>query len=462
MIKLNKIRIIPVVLSLLAFSSSSAQNIKQETPKDTIIVDKVVGIVGNKIILESTVQEQLVQAKAHNKNISKCSIYEDMLYNKLLVTQAEIDSLEVTEKEVDAEIQNRMQGFIDQLGGISKVEEYFNKPIGEIKEDLRDITEDQLLSQRERNQITKDIKITPSEVNKFYKTLSKDSLPLIDLTIEMNQIVFYPEISKTDIENVKKRLLDIKNEVLNEGALFETKAILYSEDPGSSAKGGELGMMSRGELVPEFATAAFALKKDSISDVIKSDFGYHIIQLIDRKGERINVRHILMKPKFSMEAKNKAKKTADSVYTALTEKKYSFEDAAKLFSQDDKTAKNGGLVVNPYSGNAKFEVDQILPATYYNIKNLQEGEFSKPFETYDDKGNTVYKIILIKSKVLPHQASIETDYQEIQDMAMDKKYKKAYDKWIGEKAQSTYIRIDKSYKSCPFEYDGWLHTDLKK
>ena len=163
-----------------------------------------------------------------------------------------------------------------------------------------------------------------------------------------------------------------------------------------------------------------------------------------------------------MEAKNKAKKTADSVYTALTEKKYSFEDAAKLFSEDDKTAKNGGLVVNPYSGNAKFEVDQILPATYYNIKNLEEGEFSKPFETFDDKGNTVYKIILIKSKVLPHQASIETDYQEIQDMAMDKKYKKAYDKWIGEKAQSTYIRIDKSYKSCPFEYDGWLHTELKK
>ncbi|MBQ5539626.1 MAG: peptidylprolyl isomerase, partial [Bacteroidales bacterium] len=267
MIKSNKI--ILTVLSLLTFSAASAQDIKQQTQKkDTVIVDKVVGIVGNKIILESNVQEQLVQAKAHNKNVSKCSIYEDMLYNKLLVTQAEIDSLEVSEKEVDAEIQNRMQGFIDQLGGVSKVEEYFNKPIGEIKEDLRDITEDQLLSQRERNQITKDIKITPSEVNNFYKTLSKDSLPLIDLTLEMNQIVIYPEISKADIENVKKRLLDIKNEVLSGGALFETKAILYSEDPGSSARGGELGMMSRGELVPEFATAAFALKKDSISDIV--------------------------------------------------------------------------------------------------------------------------------------------------------------------------------------------------
>ena len=461
----NKIKtaILTTFASVLLFPTNLfAQNIKAETKKDTVIIDKVVGIVGNKIILESAVQSQYFQAKARNKSVDKCSIFEDMLYNKLLVTQAEIDSLEVSDKEVDAEIQNRLQGFIEQLGGLTKVEEYFNKTVGEIKEDLRDITEDQLLSQKERNEITKDIKITPSEVNKFYKTLSKDSLPLVDLTLEMNQIVIYPEISKENIDEVKKKLLAIKEDVEKNGALFETKAILYSEDPGSAANGGELGMMSRSELVPEFATAAFALKKDSISNVIKSDFGYHIIQMIDRKGERINVRHILMKPKFTQEAKMKAKERIDSVYSVLTSKKYSFEDAAKLYSQDTKTAKNGGLVVNPRSGNAKFTVEEIYPTNYYNIKNLEEGEFSRPFESFDDKGNTVYKIIMIKSKVAPHQASIETDYQDIQDMALNQKYQKAYDKWISEKSLSTYIKIDKSYKSCPFEYDGWLHQEIKK
>lgn len=447
---------------LLSFPALAQQDIKRAPSKDTVVIDKVVGIVGNKVILESAVQSQYFQAKARNRSVDKCAIYEDMLYSKLLVTQAEIDSLAVSEKEVDAEIQNRLQGFVDQLGGVTKVEEYFNKTIGEIKADLRDVTEDQILAQKERQEITKDIKVTPSEVNNFYKTLSKDSLPLVDLTIEMCQIVIYPAISEKDIADVKKHLLDIKDEVLHKGALFETKAILYSEDPGSSSKGGELGMMSRGELVPEFSAAAFALKKDSVSDVIKSDFGYHIIQLIDRKGERINVRHILMKPKFTAEAKQKARQKADSIYQSLSENKYSFEDAAKLFSEEDKTAKNGGLVVNPRSGNAKFTPEEILPATYYNIKNIEEGGFSKPFETYDDKGNTVYKIIMIKSKVPPHQASIETDYQDIQDMALDKKYKKAYDKWISEKSLSTYIKIDKSYKSCPFEYDGWLHQDIKK
>lgn len=457
---INKIKstvFLLIVLSAFFGSQTMAQN-----AKDTVVVDKVVGIVGNKIILESAIQAQYFQAKARNRTIEKCKIFEDLLYQQLLVAQSEIDSLEVSDKEVEAEIQQRLQGFIDQLGGVEKVEEYFNKPLGEIKEDLRDVTEDQLLAQRERGEITKDIKITPSEVNKFYKTLSKDSLPLIDLTLEMNQIVIYPEISKKDIEAVKKRLNDIREEVLKGGALFETKAILYSEDPGSSAKGGELGMMSRGELVPEFSSAAFALKKDSISDIIKSDFGYHIIQMIDRKGERINVRHILMKPKFTQESKYKAKQKIDSIYTALTEKKYSFEDAAKLFSEDTKTSKNGGLMINPYTGTSKFTEDQIYPTNYYNIKNLKEGEFSKPFETFDDKGNIVYKIILIKSKVMPHQATIETDYQEIQDMAMEKKYKKAYDKWIAEKSQSTYIKIDKSYKTCPFEYEGWLHSEIKK
>ena len=448
-----------IVIAAIAALPAMAQ---QPAAGDTIIIDRVVAVVGNSPVLESAIELQYFQAKARNVQVSKCKIYEDMLYQKLLVSQADIDSLTVTEKQVDAEIQNRLQGFIDQLGGLEKVEEYFNKPLGEIKEDLRDVTEDQLLAQMEREEIIKDIKVTPSEVNNFYRKLPKDSLPLIDLEFELNQIVFYPEISKKDIEDVKKRLLDIRDEVLNKGALFETKAILYSEDPGSAASGGEYGMTSRNDLAPEFSAAAFKLKKDSISDVVKTDYGYHIIQLLDRKGERINFRHILMKPKFTPEAKARAKQLADSVYNALKEGTIEFEDAARLYSQDEKSNKNGGLVMNPRNGTAKFTVDEIYPSNYYNIKNLKVGEYTRVFESYDDRGTTIYIIIKVKSKVEPHVANIETDYQVIQDMALNKKYNDAYDKWISEKSKTTYIKITDDYKKCPFEYDGWLHSELKR
>jgi peptidyl-prolyl cis-trans isomerase SurA len=451
-----------IIAIALAASAALPASAQQPSAGDTIIIDRVVAVVGNSPVLESAIESQFFQAKARNVQTSKCRIYEDMLYQKLLVSQADIDSLTVTDKQVDEEIQRRLQSFIDQLGGIEKVEEYFNKPLGEIKEDLRDVTEDQLLAQLERDEITKDIKVTPSEVNNFYRKLPKDSLPLIDLEFEMNQILIYPEISKKDIEDVRKRLLDIREEVLNKGALFETKAILYSEDPGSASSGGEYGMTSRNELVPEFSAAAFKLKKDSISDVIKTEYGYHIIQLIDRKGERINFRHILLKPKFTPEAKSKAKQRADSIYNAIKEGKISFEDAARLYSQDDKTSKNGGLMMNQHTGTTKYQVDDIFPTNYYNIKNLKEGEFTRAFETYDNKAATVYAIIKVKSKVEPHIANIETDYQVIQDMALDKKYREAYDKWISEKSQTTYIKISNDYKKCKFEYDGWLHNDIKR
>ncbi len=450
---------IAIVIAAMAALPASAQ---QPAAGDTIIVDRVVAVVGNSPVLESAIESQYFQAKARNVQTDKCKIYEDMLYQKLLVSQADIDSLTVSEKQVDAEIQNRLQGFINQLGGLEKVEEYFNKPLGEIKEDLRSVTEDQLLAQLEREEITKDIKVTPSEVNNYYRKLSKDSLPLIDLEFELNQIVFYPEISSKDIENVKKRLADIKDEVLHKGALFETKAILYSEDPGSAASGGELGFMSRNELVPEFSAAAFKLKRDSISDIVKSEYGYHLIQMIDRKGERINVRHILMKPKFTPEAKQRAKQHADSVYNAIKAGTITFEDAARLYSQDDKSNKNGGLMMNSGTGSTKFQVDDIYPTNYYNIKNLKEGEYTRAFESFDNKGATIYVIIKVKTKIEPHIANIETDYQVIQDMALNQKYREAYDKWISEKSQTTYIKVSNDYKKCPFEYDGWLHNELKR
>lgn len=453
---------IAIALAAIATTFAQPASAQQQASNDTIIVDRIVAVVGNKPVLESEIESQLFQSKARNVATTKCKIFEDMLYQGLLVSQADIDSLTVSDKQIDDEIQRRLQGFIDQLGGLEKVEEYFNKPLGEIKADLRDVTEDQLLSSLESEKITEDIKVTPSEVNNFYRNIPKDSLPLIDLELEMNQILIYPEISAKDIEDVKKRLLEIKKEVSNNSALFETKAILYSEDPGSASAGGELDYKLRDELVPEFSAAAFKLKKDSISDVIKTTFGYHLIQMIDRKGERINVRHILMKPKFTPEAKAKAKQHADSIYNAIKSGSITFEDAAKLYSQDEKTCKNGGLMVNPETGDTKYQVDDIYPTNYYNIKNLKEGEFTRAFESFDSKGSTAYVIIKLKSRVEPHVANIETDYQVIQNMALSKKNSEAYNKWINEKSKTTYIKISNDYKKCPFEYDGWLHSELKR
>ena len=448
-------------------SVAVAQVVKAPISTDTIVVDKVIAVVGNKIILESEVQSQFMQAQARNASADKAQVFEDLLYQKLLVAQAEIDSVDVkiTDKMVEDQVTEKLNRFIDEMGGVEKMEEYFNKPLAEIKEDLRDVTRDQLIASTEQGEITKDIKVTPAEVNKYFKSLPKDSLPLIDLQYEINEIVIHPVISKKDRDDVKKRLLDIKKDVLENGALFETKAVLYSEDPGSAVDGGELGMMSRGELVPEFAAAAFQLKKDSISDVVESEFGYHLIQLIDRKGERINVRHILMKPKFTPEAKVQAKVRADSIYNVLKDKTIKFEDAAKLFSTNDKTAKNGGVRVNPYSGNAKFTVEalqQSSPSDYYYIRDMAENEISKPFESYDDKGNVAYKIILLKSKTEPHVASIETDYQTIQDMALEHKYSEAYDKWVKEKSKSVYVKIADEYKNINFKFKGWVHPEYER
>lgn len=441
---------------------------KQSTSFSNVtVVDKVIAVVGNKIILESELQEQYMQAQARNATISKASVFEDLLYQKLLVAQAEIDSVDVkiTDKMVEDNVTEKINRFIDEMGGVEKMEENFNKPLAEIKELLRDVTRDQLIAGAEQDEITKDVKVTPAEVNKYYKSLSQDSLPLIDLQFEICEIVIHPAISKKDRDAVKQRLMDIKKEVLAGGSLFETKAVLYSEDPGSAVDGGELGMMSRGELVPEFAAAAFSLKKDSISDVIESEFGFHIIQMIDRRGERINVRHILMKPKFTPEAKAKAKVKADSIYSVLMEKKMTFEDAAKLFSTNDKTGKNGGVKVNPYSGDTKFTIEalqQAMPADYYYIQNMKVGDISKPHDSYDDRGNQAYKIILLKSRTEPHIASIETDYQTIQDMALKHKYSQTFDKWVKEKAKSVYVRIHDEYRDYNFRFAGWLHSDLER
>jgi peptidyl-prolyl cis-trans isomerase SurA len=425
--------------------------------QDTLVIDKIVAVVGNNVILYSEIENQRLQyqSQGYNSKNMRCEIFEDLLYQKLLINQAAIDSVEVSEKEVDSELSRRMAYFINQIGSEEKLEEFYNKSIIEIKEDLKKVIEDQLITQRMQSEITGEIKITPSEVRKFFKNLPKDSLPYINAEMELEQIVLYPEIEKSEIDIIKEKLEKYKERVSNGETSFSTLAVLYSEDPGSSNNGGDLGYLGRGDLVEEFAAAAFNLDEGEISRIVKTDFGYHIIQMLEKKGEKIRCRHILLKPKVSPIKMIQAKNKLDSIKNLVLIDTLSFKQAVLKFSQDKNTRANGGLLYNPMTGSSKFEISEVDPATYYLVKDLEVGKISKPFEAVDDNAKQVYKIVKLKSKTKPHQANLKDDYQRIQEFALEKKQMDFVDEWVAKKIKTTYVKIDEDYEGCEFRFQGW-------
>lgn len=425
--------------------------------QDTLTIDKVVAVVGKHTILYSEVENQRLQYQSQgyaSKNM-RCEIFEDQLFQKLLINQAAIDSVEVTDKEIDGELERRMSYFVSQIGSEEKLEEFYSKSIAEIKQDMRKIVADQLITQRMQQEITGDLKVTPSEVRKFFKDLPQDSLPYINAEMEMEQIVLYPKIEDSEIKLIKEKLKKYKERVTN-GDSFSTLAVLYSEDPGSASNGGDLGFLGRGDLVEEFAAAAFNLDEGEISRVVKTDFGYHIIQMLEKKGEKVRCRHILLKPKVSPLKMIEAKNKLDSIKNEVLNDTLTFKDAVLRYSQDKNTRANGGLVYNPMTGSSKFEISEIDPATYYVVKNLEVGEISKPVESVDENGKQIYKIVRLKSKTEPHQANLKDDYQRIQEFALEKKRMEFIDEWVEKKVESTYIRIDEDFRKCEYRFNGWL------
>lgn len=421
------------------------------------VLDEVVAVVGDRIILDSDIEKQAIQYRQqgyYSGGNIKCEVLEEQLYQKMLLNQAEIDSIEVTESEVESEMQRRIQYFISQLGSEQKLEEFYGKSIVEIKEEFRPMIADQIKSQRMQSELTKDVDITPTEVRNFYNTIPEDSLPLINTKLQIQQIVKYPEISEVEVLEVKERLQKFK-ERIEKGERFATLAALYSEDEGTAAKGGKLGYVGRGDLVPEFAAVAFKLEKGQISRIVKTEYGYHIIELIDRKGEKINVRHILLKPEVKAEEKVKAQKFLDSLRNEVINDTLTWTEAARMYSEDPDTRTNAGLLINYQDGSSHFEKNQVEPSIAYAIKDLDPGDISKPFEAEDDKGKTVYKIVRIKSRKKAHTANMQDDYQAIQEMALREKKETFVEDWIEQKHESTYIRIVDKYKDCTFKYK-WL------
>lgn len=422
------------------------------------IIDKIVGIVGNEIIMMSDIENQYIQMQSQQMEITpntRCEILEDMMFQKLLYVQAQKDSIEVTPKEVETELDRRLSVFINQIGSEQKLEEYFGKTIKAIKDDLRSTIEEQMMAQKVQQKIIGDTKVTPSEVKKYFESLPADSIPTIEAYYELSEIVIKPEVSKEDKEKVIAELNKIRERIQN-GESFSTMAVLYSEDPGSAMKGGELGFVSKTDLVPEFSQVAFNLTSPlDVSQVVETEYGFHIIQMIEKKGNMMNFRHILMKPKVSMEALEAADKKANEVYNILKSDTISFTDAVKKYSNGDSKGSDG-KVMNPYYGDAHMTDDFLDPYTKMALSSLKEGEYSKPFLSSDNKGIRVIKIIRLDLDVKEHKANMKDDYFTLQRYALEDKNSKLIDKWVKDKVQSVYIKVDDEYKDCNFNVKCWI------
>jgi peptidyl-prolyl cis-trans isomerase SurA len=434
---------------------------------DTLLLDRVVAVVGKYPILQSDIENMLIQYKQQGQVIpgdSRCYILESLLVSKLLIIQAEIDSVMVTDEDAQRAIDNKLQDYIMRAGSQENLENMFKKSLLEIKQDLLKPQKEQMISQKMESEISNKITVTPSEVQKFFKQIPAAEIPLRPASMEIREIVLKPEVSEQEILRIQNRLKEFRDRI-QKGESFTTLAVLYSEDKGSSPRGGELGLMPRSELVPEFAAVAFNLKSNEISRVVKTDFGYHIMQLIERRGDLVNVKHILLSPKPTIEEKLAIRKRLDSIALFIRENKFSFEDAAVRFSSAKDTRANGGLLVNkgnpqdPNSQNANttwFEPQELNPAIFDAVKNLKVGEISKVIEVQDESNATVYKILSIKSSKPAHKADLKQDYQFLQTMTLQNKKQKELSDWIEKKQESMYIRIDPDFQQCQFEHKGWI------
>jgi peptidyl-prolyl cis-trans isomerase SurA len=419
-------------------------------------IDKIVAIVGDKAILLSEVETQVLQmeqqATSKDSNL-KCNVLEDIIIQKLLLNQAEKDSVVVSDEQVDGELNKKIRYFVGQIGSIEKLEAYLGKSIVQIKDDFRERIRDQLVVQQMQGKIAGDVKVSPAEVKAYFEAIPADSIPFIESEIQVAQILKKPPVNQTESERVRKELQDIRQKIID-GRSFASMAAFYSEDVVSAAKGGELGFVGRGDLVPEFEAAAFALKGKDISDIIETMYGFHIIQLIERRGETINVRHILVSPKASANDLEFARIKLDSISEVIRLGRMSFEEAALKFSDDADTKNNGGLLINPGSGSTWFEVSQMDQSLFFVVDKMKIGELSDPVPVRIGEKKESYRIVSLKARTEPHRANLKQDYQRILLAAENEKKDKLVKDWIARKRLSFFIKIDPEFLDCPFQ-NSW-------
>ena len=422
------------------------------------VVDQIVAVVGSNPILKSDIETQAIQMQAQGKSTqgdAKCEILEQLLEQKLLLAEAELDTLiTVTDNQINQQMDRRMSYFIENIGSEKEVEKYFNKPINQLKAEMSETIKEQLKTEQMQAKIISKVTVTPSEVRQFFRQLPSKDIPQIGSQLEYEQLSILPAITEKQDLEVKAKLRDFKKRVEN-GENFATLAIMYSEDPGSARNGGEMDYVGRAMLDPAFATEAFNLKPNQISKVVKSEFGYHIIQLIDRKGEKIKCRHILLMPKIDPKELELAKTRIDSIADFIRKGKITWEQATYLYSSDKNTRNNGGLVTSRNTGSSKFEVAELDPDVSKVITKMNIGETSNPFVSVDDKQRQVYKIIKLLNKTNAHTANLQEDYQKLSEMFLAKKKEEAYRNWIAKQQAKTYIHVDDLYANCNFKLKSW-------
>lgn len=437
-----------LILLFLASYASAQKN----------VIDKIIAVVGEEIVLKSDIENDLLHAQTQsaiaNTADAKAQIFENRLVSKLLMAQAKIDSITVTDSEVEAQLNSQLELYIQNIGSREKLEGYFGKSYEEIKNEMRTPLREQMITGRMQQKIVENVRVTPSEVRYFYRKFNKDSLPEVGDKYEIQQIVIKPRISDTEKERIRNRLRQFRDEILEGKQSFNTLAVLYSEDPGTAAKGGELGYMSKSQLTPEFAEAAFSLKPGRISKIVESEYGFHIIQYIDRQGDKVNVRHILLRPRIEESDREAALQRLDSVVSFIKNGELTFEQAAFYASSDKRTKNNGGLI---FSSNAdsKLPKELIKGDMARQVSSLQVGEISEPFLDRTETGDE-YKIIKIKAFYPAHTANLDDDWISFENGLKSKKEQEIFEKWIKERQQNTYIHIDDEYKNIKFHYDGWI------
>ena len=453
-----KPRFIVLAAALLACTALSAQKYRGG------LVDKTVAVVGNEPIMISDIESEVHQMQAQGRTSDRdmrCNILESAMEAKLFLMQARIDSLSVNYEMVDSELSSRIDQFRTYLGGDEEMEKYFGKPMYRLRQEWRQMFEDQSLIQQEQMNIANSVpEVTPYDVQQFLDTVSVDDLPVVPIKYQLSQICVYPDREAAAMA-VKERLLSLRERVIN-GEKFATLARIYSEDPGSARKGGELGMASKSIFWPAFSDAAMALRPGVISQIVETPDGFHIIEVIEKKGDMFNARHILLKPQYTSEDRDKAFSRLDSLRTKILDGEIKFELAARFFSEDPATRTNGGQMADPSTGSSYFEIDQLKPADYAAIKDLKEGEISEPVESSDNEGyqqgrqgNTVYKVIRVDRIVPAHSASFQNDYTDLQDRVRSQRQMAAIDEFLEKKVKETYIVIDPMYKECEFSRAVW-------
>lgn len=429
------------------------------------VIDKVIGTVGGELVLLSELEEQYSLLESQNGQLpegARCNILDGILTSKLLLNQAKLDSVEVSDEEVETQLDARIDRILSYMNNdVSQFEAYYGQTVNEVREQFREDLKSQLLTERMRGQVMSDVSVTPSEVKTFFDNIPTDSLPYFSAEVEIGEIVYEPKVNAVERQKAIELLTDLRTRIVEGGEDFGALASKYSDDPGSSRLGGDLGWTKRGQFVPEFEAVAYNLENGEISEIVESDFGFHVIQLLERRGNSIHVRHILIKPEITDKDLELAKAHLDSVRQLVMEDSLDFSRAVKLFSDEDaQSYTNDGRLVNPATGNTFFEIGDLDPDIYFTIDTMQVGGVSAPFKFSDPRGDTYFRIVKLNSRTDPHRASLEQDYSKIQQAAIESKKNEFINDWVKSIIDKTFVSIDPQYAGCRV-LDKWRSEEIK-